>query len=71
MYGISIHIEALISLKNARLLPIFVLDTKSTCYVVYLLLSPHKFKPRKNISVLVGTTHRKTEYFEMRRTYAQ
>ena len=34
----------------------FVLDTKGTCQV---LLSPHSFKPRKNIPVLVGTTHRK------------
>ena len=25
----------------------------------------------KNIPVLVGTTHRKPEYLEMRRTYAQ
>ena len=31
----------------------------------------HSFKPRKNIPVLVGTTHRKLEYLEMRRTYAQ
>ena len=31
----------------------------------------HSFKPRKNIPVLVGTTHKKTEYPEMRRTYAQ
>ena len=30
------------------------------------MLSPHSFKPRKNIavSVLVGTTHRKPEYLE-------
>ena len=28
------------------------------------------FKPRKNIPVLVGTTHRKPEFLEMRRTYA-
>ena len=40
------------------------------------MLSPHSFtlckpKPRKNIPVLVGTTHRKPEYLEMRITYAQ
>ena len=35
--------------------PNFLLDTKSTCYV---LLSPHSFKPRKNIPVFVSTTHR-------------
>ena len=29
------------------------------------------FKPRKNIPVLAGTTHRKPKYLEMRRTYAQ
>ena len=34
------------------------------------LASPHSFKPRKNIPVLVGTTHRKPEYLAMRRTYA-
>ena len=33
--------------------------------------SMHSFKTRKNIPVLVGTTHRKTEYLEMRQTYAQ
>ena len=62
------QIEALLSLKNAWLPPIFILDTKSTCQV---LLSLHSFKPRKNILVLVGTTHRKSEYLQMRRTYAQ
>ena len=35
----------------------------STCWV---LLSPLSFKPRKNIPVLVGTTHRKPEYLKMR-----
>ena len=44
------------------------LDTKGTCLV---LLSLHSFKPCKNIPVLVGTTHSKPEYHEMRRTYAQ
>ena len=33
--------------------------------------SLHSLKPRKNIPVLVGTTHRKPEYLEMRRTNAQ
>ena len=51
------QIEALLSLKNAWLPPIFFLDTKSTFLV---LLSPHSFKPRKNIPVLVGITHRKS-----------
>ena len=60
--------EAFLSLKNAWLPQMIFLDTKSTCYV---LLSLHNFKPRKNIPVLEGTTHRKTEYLEMRRTYAQ
>ena len=40
--------------KNAWLLPIFFLDTKSICWV---LLSPHSFKLRKNILVLVSTTN--------------
>ena len=31
MYGIFFHIEALLSLKNAWLPPIFFLDAKSTC----------------------------------------
>ena len=61
-------IEALLSLKNVWLPPIFFLDTKSTCQV---LLSPHSFKLLKNIPVLVGTTHRKPEYLMMRKTYAQ
>ena len=60
--------EALLSLKNAWLAPIFFWDTKSTCYV---LLSLHSFKPHKNIPVLLSTTHRKPEYLKMRRTYAQ
>ena len=68
MYGAFFQIDALLSLKNAWLPPIFFLDTKITCQV---LLSPHSFKARKNIPVLVGTTHRKPEYLEMRRTYAQ
>ena len=62
-----LQIEGLLSQKNAWLPQIFILETKSTCEV---LLSPHSFKPRKNIPVLVGTTHRKPEYHEMRRTYA-
>ena len=48
--------------------PIFFLDTKGAWQGLF---SPHSFKPRKNIPVLVGTTHRKLEYLEMRRTYAQ
>ena len=35
------------------------------------LLSPDSFKPRKNMPVLVSTGDRKSEYLEMRRTYAQ
>ena len=35
------------------------------------MLSPHNFKPRKNIPVLLGTIHKKPEYLEMRRMYAQ
>ena len=68
MYDVLFQIEALLSLKNAWLPPIFLLDTKSTCQV---LLSPHSFEPRKNTPVLKSTTHRKSEYLEMRRTYAQ
>ena len=68
MYGAFFQIEALLSLKNAWFPPIPFLDTKITCLV---LLSPHSFKARKNIPVIVGTTHRKSEYLQMRRTYAQ
>ena len=68
MYSVFFQIEALLSLKNAWPPPIFFLDTKSTCLV---LLSPHSFQPHKNIPVLVGTTHRKLVYLEMRRAYAQ
>ena len=42
--GFFFQIEALLYLKNARLPPIFFLDTNSTCKV---LLSPHRFKSRK------------------------
>ena len=56
MYGVSFQIEALLSLKNTWLPQIILfLDTKNTCQV---LLSLHSFKPRKNIPVLLGTTHR-------------
>ena len=34
-----------------------------------VLLSLHSFKPCKNNPVLVGTTHRKPECLEMRRTF--
>ena len=42
-------------------------------YQEYLLdqLSPGSFKPLKNIPVLVSSGDRKSEYLEMRRTYAQ
>ena len=46
MYGVLSQIEAQLSLKNAWLPPILVLDTKST-YKDLLYL--HSFKPRKNI----------------------
>ena len=56
MYGVIFQIEAL--LKNAWLPPIFFLDTNS-------------FKRHNNIPILVGITHWKPKYFEMRRMYAQ
>ena len=42
-------------------------------YQEYLLrsTSPDSFKSRKNIPVLVSIGDRKSEYLEMRRTYAQ
>ena len=39
--------------------------------LLQVLLSPNSFKPHKNIFLLVGTTHRKPEYLEMRRMYVQ
>ena len=43
-------------------------------YQVHLLSSSFSayifFKPRKNIPVLVGITHRKPDYLEKRRRYA-
>ena len=68
MYGVLSQIEAEFSLKNAWLPPIFFLDTKSTYWD---LLSPDSFKPRKKIPVLASIGDRKSEYLEMRRTYAQ
>ena len=42
-------------------------------YPEHLLSSafPHSFELRKNIPVLIDTTHAKSEYLEMRRTYAR
>ena len=60
------QIEAFLSLKNARSLPIFFLYTRK-----HLLISLYIFKPRKNIPLLVGTTHKKPEYLKMRKTNAQ
>ena len=53
---------------SIRVVCVNVKHPKSTCLV---LLSPHSFKPHKNIPVLVSTTHMKPEYLEMRRTHAQ
>ena len=61
MYGFFMQIEAF-SLKNAWLPPIFFLDIKNTCQVLF---SPNSLKPHKNIHVLVGNTHRKPEYHKM------
>ena len=69
MYGVFIQIEALLSPKNAQLPPIFFLDTKSVCWFCFLCIVLNRAK--KYIPVLVGTTHRKNKYVEMRRTYAQ
>ena len=63
-----VQIEAKLSLKNAWLPPIFLLDTKTTNRD---LLSPDSFQLRKNIPVLVSITDRKPDYLEMRKTYAQ
>ena len=68
MYGVFSQIEAQLSLKNARLPPIFFLDTKST-YEDLLYLN--SVKPPKNIPALESIGDRKSEYLEMRRTYAQ
>ena len=68
MNGVLSQIEAHLSLKNAWLPLIFFLDTKST-YEDLLYL--HSLRPRKNIPALVSIGDRKSEYLEMRRTYAQ
>ena len=47
-----------------------VLDTKGTSIAKFCFLRI-VLNRAKNIPVLVGTTHRKPEYLEMRRTYAQ
>ena len=51
------QIKALLSLKNAWLPQMSFFDTKSTWEV---LLSINSLTPRKNIPVLVATTHRKS-----------
>ena len=48
--------------------PNFFLDAKSTYEDLLYLLS---FKLRKNIPALVSIGERKSEYLELRRTYAQ
>ena len=40
-------------------------------WIPRVLLSPDSFKPRKNTPVFVSIGDRKSEYLEMRRTYAQ
>ena len=69
IYGILSQIEVKLSLKNAWLLPILYLDTKSTYED---LLSLDSFKLCKDITVLVSITDRKPAYMylEMCRTYA-
>ena len=73
MYGISFQIEALLSLKNAWLSQIFVFGyqehlLQTNCKFYFLT---HSFKLRKNMPVLIGTTHRKPTYLETSRIYAQ
>ena len=66
------QIEALLSLKNVWLPLIFFLDTtvlRALAKFCFLLIVLNRAK--LNIPVLVGTTHRKLEYHEMRRTYMQ
>ena len=40
-------------------------------YLLRSTFSEYIYKPRKNIPVLVSISDRKSEYLEMRRTYAQ
>ena len=69
MYGVYFfQIEVLLSLKNAWFPQLFLWILRAPAI---FLLSLHSFKPRKNIPVFVGTTHRKPKYLEMRRTYTQ
>ena len=68
MYGVHSQIEAYFSLTNAWLPPNFFLDTKSTYDD---LLSLRSFKTRKTIPALLSITDRKSEYLELRKTYAQ
>ena len=64
MYGVFFfQIEALLSRsEKCMVTPVFCFGYKR-----HLLSSAL----RKNIPVLVGTTHRKPGYLEIRRTYAQ
>ena len=68
MYEIFFPNWSLIFAEKCMVTPNSFWNTKGIWYV---LLSLHSFKSRKNIPVLVGTTHRKPEYLEMRRMYAQ
>ena len=45
----------------------FIISKKMSAYPQFSLTP----RARKNIPVLVGTTHKKPEYLEMRITYAQ
>ena len=57
MYGVLSQNEAYLSLKNAWLPHIFFFDTNGTYKD---LLSTDSFKPRKNNTVFVSITDRKT-----------
>ena len=66
MYGILSQIEAQLFLKNAWFLPIFFWIPRVLTKIYFL-----RIVLNKNILVIVSIGDRKSEYLEMRRTYAQ
>ena len=68
IYGGFVHIEAMVSLKMHGYPHFSFWIPKLLAKFCFLCIVLNR---AKNIPLLVGTTHRKTEYLEMRRTYAQ
>ena len=64
MYSVLFPNRSSIISEKCMVTPNFLFGYQN--HLLTVLLSPHSFKPRKNIPVLVSTTHRKFKYLGMR-----